>query len=87
MIDEHRKSGAELKAIATRKNLAWPTGPSADGKALKDRLSKLSGAAFDRAYIDALRQGEEPVDARLEADWLAGIHQANVEQARSRSAG
>jgi glyoxylase-like metal-dependent hydrolase (beta-lactamase superfamily II) len=38
----------------------------------------------DRAYIDALRQGEEPVDARLEADWLSGIHQSNVEQARAR---
>jgi glyoxylase-like metal-dependent hydrolase (beta-lactamase superfamily II) len=42
--------------------------------------------AADRAYIGALRQGEEPVDARLETDWLAGIHQANVEQARARSA-
>jgi glyoxylase-like metal-dependent hydrolase (beta-lactamase superfamily II) len=39
--------------------------------------------AADRAYIEALRQGEEPVDARLEAaDWLAGPHQSNVERAR-----
>src|SRR5215510_14192937 len=42
--------------------------------------------AADRAYIDALRQGEEPVDARLgpDADWLSGIHQSNLEQARRR---
>ena len=41
--------------------------------------------AADRAYIDALRRGEEPVDARLEAaDWLSGIHQSNLEQARGR---
>jgi hypothetical protein len=41
--------------------------------------------AADRAYIDALRRGKEPVDARLEdADWLSGIHQSNVEQARGR---
>jgi glyoxylase-like metal-dependent hydrolase (beta-lactamase superfamily II) len=41
--------------------------------------------ASDRAYIDALRRGEEPVDARLEAaDWLSGIHQSNLEQARGR---
>ena len=41
--------------------------------------------AADRSYIDALRRGEEPVDARLEAaDWLAGIHQSNAEQARTR---
>ena len=40
--------------------------------------------AADRTYIDALRRGEEPVDARLEADWLAGPHQSNLERARGR---
>jgi glyoxylase-like metal-dependent hydrolase (beta-lactamase superfamily II) len=40
--------------------------------------------AADRAYIDALRRGEDPVDARLEADWISGIHQSNVEQAAGR---
>jgi glyoxylase-like metal-dependent hydrolase (beta-lactamase superfamily II) len=39
--------------------------------------------AADRAYIDALRRGEESVDARLEQDWLSGIHQSNLEQARA----
>ncbi len=38
--------------------------------------------AADRAYIEALRRGEEPVDARLDVDWMAGIHQSNLEQAR-----
>jgi glyoxylase-like metal-dependent hydrolase (beta-lactamase superfamily II) len=38
--------------------------------------------AADRAYIDALRRGEEPVDARLGQDWLSGPHQSNLEQAR-----
>ena len=61
MIDEHRKSGDELKAIATRKNFEWPAGPPADARALKDRLSKLSGAAFDRAYIDAMVSGHREV--------------------------
>jgi len=40
--------------------------------------------AADRSYIDALRRGEEPVDARLEVDWVSGIHQSNLEQARGR---
>lgn len=35
----------------------------------------------DQAYLDALRRGEEPVDARLQRDWLNGIHQSNQEQA------
>jgi glyoxylase-like metal-dependent hydrolase (beta-lactamase superfamily II) len=38
--------------------------------------------AADRAYVEALRRGEEPVDARLGQDWLSGPHQSNVEQAR-----
>jgi glyoxylase-like metal-dependent hydrolase (beta-lactamase superfamily II) len=38
--------------------------------------------AADRAYVDALRRGEEPVDARLDQEWLAGPHQANLEAAR-----
>jgi glyoxylase-like metal-dependent hydrolase (beta-lactamase superfamily II) len=41
--------------------------------------------AADRAYIDALRRGEEPVDARLSQDWLSGAHQSNLEQARHSS--
>jgi hypothetical protein len=42
--------------------------------------------AADRAYIDALRRGEDPVDARLgpDAEWLSGHHQSNLEQARGR---
>jgi len=37
--------------------------------------------AADHAYIDALRRGEEPTDARLGPDWLP-IHRSNLEQAR-----
>jgi glyoxylase-like metal-dependent hydrolase (beta-lactamase superfamily II) len=52
-------------------------GAVAEGREVAARL------AADRAYIDALRRGEEPVDARLGQDWLSGIHQSNLEQARS----
>jgi glyoxylase-like metal-dependent hydrolase (beta-lactamase superfamily II) len=40
----------------------------------------------DHAYIDALRRGEDPVDARLGPDavWLSGPHHSNLEQARAR---
>jgi hypothetical protein len=41
--------------------------------------------AADHAYIDALRRGEEPADARLDQDWLSGPHQSNLEQARRSS--
>jgi glyoxylase-like metal-dependent hydrolase (beta-lactamase superfamily II) len=52
-------------------------GSVAEGPEVTARL------AADRAYIDALRRGEEPDDARLAAaDWLDGPHQSNLEQAR-----
>jgi len=54
-------------------------GAVAEGPEVAARL------AADHAYIDALRRGEEPVDARLsDADWLSGPHQSNREHARGR---
>ncbi|MFI5591714.1 MBL fold metallo-hydrolase [Amycolatopsis sp. NPDC051758] len=41
--------------------------------------------AADRAYLDAVRRGDEPVDVRLDQDWLAGPHQSNVAQVRHSS--
>jgi len=54
-------------------------GAVAEGPEVAARL------AADRAYIDALRHGDEPVDARLAQDWLAGPHRSNLEQARHRA--
>ncbi|HWH20063.1 MAG TPA: MBL fold metallo-hydrolase, partial [Solirubrobacterales bacterium] len=53
-------------------------GAVAKGREIAARL------AADRAYIDALRRGEDPVDPRLEADWLASPHRSNLEQARGQ---
>ena len=56
-------------------------GSVAEGPEVAARL------AADRAYIDALRRGEEPDDPRLgpDAAWqLSGPHRSNVEQARRR---
>ncbi len=53
--------------------------------AVAQRPEVAARLAADRAYIDALRRGNEAVDARLAAaDWLAGPHQSNVEYARGR---
>jgi glyoxylase-like metal-dependent hydrolase (beta-lactamase superfamily II) len=51
-------------------------GSVAEGPEIAARL------AADHAYVDALRRGEEPVDARLDQDWLSGPHRSNLEQAR-----
>jgi putative membrane protein len=51
MVDDHTKANNELKDIASKKGLTLPTGLDAKDQATYDRLSKLSGAEFDRAYM------------------------------------
>ena len=57
MADDHAKAGDELKAIAQKNNLTWPTEIDAKHKATHDRLMKLSGEAFDRAYMQDMVAG------------------------------
>jgi len=51
MVDDHTKANDQLKQVAAQENITLPTEPSAKDKATKDRLEKLSGAEFDRAYM------------------------------------
>jgi putative membrane protein len=51
MVDDHTKANDQLKQIASQQNIAIPTEPAAKDKAEKERLSKLSGDAFDKAYM------------------------------------
>jgi putative membrane protein len=51
MVTDHSKAGDELKALAQQKNITVPSDLDAKDKATHDRLAKLSGAAFDRAYM------------------------------------
>jgi putative membrane protein len=51
MVDDHSKANDDLKQVAQKNNMTLPTDVSAKDKATMDRLSKLSGAAFDKAYM------------------------------------
>jgi len=54
MVTDHGKANDELKTLAQRKNIALPTDMGAKHKATRDRLAKLSGAAFDKAYMQEM---------------------------------
>jgi putative membrane protein len=56
MVDDHGKANDELKQLAARKNVALPSEPKPEHKAEKERLEKLSGAAFDEAYAKAMQK-------------------------------
>ena len=51
MVTDHSKANEELKQLAAQKGVTLPAGPSDMQKQEMDRLSKLSGAAFDREYM------------------------------------
>jgi putative membrane protein len=51
MVTDHTKANDQLKKIAQAKSVDAPHALKPEHKAMKDQLSKLSGEAFDRAYI------------------------------------
>ncbi len=54
MVDDHSKANEQLQQVASSKKISLPTGLSAKDKATLSRLDKLSGAAFDRAYMNTM---------------------------------
>jgi putative membrane protein len=51
MQEDHGKANEELKILAANKGIQLPTALEGKQKKTVDRLSKLSGAEFDRQYI------------------------------------
>jgi putative membrane protein len=54
MATDHAKANDELEALAQQKGLTLPAEVDARHRQLHDRLAKLSGGEFDRAYIEAM---------------------------------
>jgi putative membrane protein len=51
MVTDHSKANDELKTLASSKQMMVPTALDAKHQATHDRLAKMSGSAFDRAYV------------------------------------
>jgi putative membrane protein len=51
MVTDHTKINDQLKSIAGKQGITLPTALDAKDQATMNRLSKLNGAAFDRAYM------------------------------------
>jgi putative membrane protein len=77
MLAEHEKAGDALNAIAQSHNLTVPTQLDEKHQALRDKLSQLQGADFDRQYIETMIDSHQDVADTLEsridrknlADW------------------
>jgi putative membrane protein len=51
MVQDHGKANADLKQVASDKGIQLPTSLDKKHEAAMQRLQKLSGAEFDRAYM------------------------------------
>ena len=97
MVNDHEKANQELMAVVEPKGIAVPTALDRKHRQAADRLAKLHGPAFDRAYIQQMvkeheedvrlfrteaQQGKDPELKRLAANTLSTL-EAHLNMARS----
>jgi len=56
MVQDHSAAGRQLRQVAASHRIALPAAPDRHDRAVLARLSRLRGAAFDRAYVQAERR-------------------------------
>ena len=72
MVDDHSKANDELKTYASQKGVTLPADLDQAHKATEARLSKLSGEAFDKAYMaDMVKDHDKDVAAFKHASTAA----------------
>jgi putative membrane protein len=72
MIDDHSKALDSVTELAKAKEVTLPTEPDPAHKAMAARLQKMSGAAFDKAYMKEAGVADHgKVHAKLKKDEMA----------------
>lgn len=67
MVDEHMKSSAETKALATKKNITLPAALTEKGQeAVADLTDEKAGRDFDKKYADMMVDGHEKTIEKME---------------------
>jgi putative membrane protein len=66
MVKDHGKANDNLKSVASKMDMTVPDKVSAKHQATIDKMSKMSGAAFDTAYIKAMVDDHEKTVAEFE---------------------
>lgn len=72
MVDDHGKANDELKALAAKKGITLPTELDQKHQALRDRLAKQQGAAFDKAYMSEMLSDHQKDVAAFQREAKSG---------------
>ena len=59
MVADHSRANSELKSIAAQKGMQLPGEISSDQKSEVEKLSKMSGAEFDKEYMSMMLKDHE----------------------------
>lgn len=73
MVTDHGKANDELKSIAKSKNIQLPADLDAKHQQLSNSLGKLSGKAFDTAYVNAMVDGHKQTLDLLQTEAANGM--------------
>jgi putative membrane protein len=91
MVTDHTKAGDALKQVASRYNFTPPAEMAEKHRDLRDRLSRLQGAEFDREYMRAMVDGHEDVvdhlESRVDRDNRAGSYSHDAVGGNNTTAG
>ena len=68
MVSDHGKANENLKSIASTLQVTVPDKLSQKHQAMVDKMSKMSGTAFDTAYINAMVSDHETDIAEFEKE-------------------
>jgi putative membrane protein len=66
MVDDHTQANTQLQQLASQKGVTLPTDLSMMHKHASTQLSKLSGAEFDRAFMDQMVMDHQKVVAEFD---------------------
>jgi putative membrane protein len=72
MVEDHGKANEELKNLADRKSVSLPSEPKPEMKAEKEKLSKMSGPAFDDGYVRCMLKDHEKAVALFSKEASSG---------------
>jgi len=75
MVTDHSKAGEELKRVTEKDNMQAEDTLSAKDQATYDRLAKLHGAEFDRAYARTMVQDHQQDIAEFQKEASQGQDQ------------
>ena len=74
METDHSKTGDQLEEVASKNNITLPNDLNEKDQATYDRLSKLTGAAFDQAYASGMVSDHENVIAQFKREANSGTN-------------